>query len=452
LTPLQKQAIARVELHNRLRRREELNEKLSGLVKPVIPECYEFLYEKGRYKVIYGGRGKGASWSISRVLLHQCLFRRMLVLCTREVQNSIADSVHRLLADQIRLLGYSEFFTITQTSIKCTLSGSEFIFRGLNDLTVDNVKSMEGITHVWCAEAHNMGARSWRVLAPTIRTPGSEIWVDLNPEDKDGVTYVKFTKNPPRNSLIKHINYTENPYFTPELEYERQEALDKIALAETDDERLEAQDEYDHVWLGKPRKMSLAAIFGARCIIEDFDTPEGMRFYHGQDFGYSQDPNATVRCYEVEYEREITVNGETKMRKERDLYIDMESFGRAELNDLPALIAKIPTTKKWKVYADCSRPETISHVKSQSGINIQAAEKWQGSVEDGIAYIKGYRRIYIHKTNCPEMAKEATNYKWKVDPRTAEILPVPVDAHNHGWDAVRYALVDRIRKRTSFFT
>lgn len=406
--------------------------------RPPIPTAYEFLYQKARYKVVKGGRGKAASWSFARVLVDLGHTRKLRILCTREVQNSIKDSVYQLLVDQIHLLGYTEFYHIGASVIRHKITGTTFIFRGLNDFTVSSIKSIEGINIIWVAEAHNMGAKSWRILTPTIRAGGSEIWVDYNPEEEDGATHQKFTVSPPSNSIVRHINYDQNPYFPPELEQERQDDFDKIAMAPNEEARLQAELDYNNVWLGHPRKIGMASILGGRCVFEDFETPNNVHFMHGGDWGYADDPNALVRCFESE---DQTI-----------LYIDRESVGYGvELDEIPDLFDAIPTARSHKIYADSSMPSVISHVKKK-GFDIEGAEKWPGSVEDGIKFLKAYKKIVIHKTNCPNMVSEAKLYSWKVDKHTKKILPIIIDAHNHGWDAVRYALWRRIKnKKKGFF-
>jgi len=162
----------------------------------------------------------------------------MRILCCREIQKSIKDSVHRLVKDQIELLGLSECFTITDQSIKCH-NGSEFFFGGLFR-NITWIKSIEGIDVAWIEEAQNVSAESWEILTPTIRKPDSEIWVSFNPDHEDDATYQKFVVNPPDNAKVVLVNYYDNPWFPDVLrkEMEQDKARD-LAL-------------YQHKWLGHP--------------------------------------------------------------------------------------------------------------------------------------------------------------------------------------------------------
>ena len=440
LTPQQISALARLEIQRRKQARQLLVTKVNRLGKPPIPQAFEFLYQPARYKVVYGGRGKGASWSIARVLIDLAHTRKLLIVCTREVQNSIADSVHRLLSDQIRLLGYSEFFDVRANTIKSRVSDSEFIYRGLNDLTVDSIKSLEGADIVWCAEAHSMGAKSWRILPPTIRKPGSEIWVDFNPEDELAPTQQKFTVNPPRNAIIRHINYDQNPFFTAELEAERQESLARIENAPTDEAREQAQLDYNNVWLGATRKVSKASIFGNRFMVEAFDplvdegTWDGP--YDGADWGFSNDPTVRIRLWI-----------HTKLNGRKRLCIEREAYGHGvEIKDLPAMFDVFPDSRKVRIRGDCARPETISHMKGE-GFNIIAADKWKGSVEDGVAHMGGAYDIIVCHPRCKYTAIELRLYSFKVDRLTGEVTTDILDANNHCMDASRYALDPLIQRK-----
>lgn len=426
---------------------DQLLLKTKGLIRPPIPPAFDFLYathtDAGvpvRYKVAKGGRGKGATWSIGRRLIDKAQSRRSIILCTREVQNSIADSVHRLLRSQIHELGYGDFFYITDHRIRNLITDSEFIFRGLNDLTVEGIKSMEGVTDVWCAEAEQMGKRSWEVLDPTIRTAGSEIYIDYNPKRTDSPTNVMFTTNCPDNAIVKHINYDQNPYFPLELEKLRQQAYDRIERAINDDARIQAQHDYNHVWLGACQEVNEASIFGAHFIVENFDPlkdeGEWDGPYDGADWGFSQDPTVRIRLWI-----------HTKMNGRRRLCIEREAYGHGvELLDLPAMFDVFPDSRKVRIRGDNARPETISYMKN-AGFNIVAADKWKGSVEDGIEHMKGAYDVIVCHSRCVYTEKELINYSFKVDRLTGDITTDIIDANNHCMDACRYAVEPLVQRK-----
>ena len=144
------------------------------------PEKLSCLFEKARYKVLWGGRGGAKSWGVARALLIQGAAKQLRILCARELQTSIRDSVHKLLSDQIAELGLTSFYQITQNSIKGA-NGTEFFFAGLRS-NVTQIKSFEGVDICWVEEAQTVSRASWNVLVPTIRKEESEIWVTFNPD------------------------------------------------------------------------------------------------------------------------------------------------------------------------------------------------------------------------------------------------------------------------------
>ena len=144
-------------------------------IDATFPEPFRILFEPKRYKVLYGGRGGGRSWSCARALLIIGVNRQIRVLCARELQNSIAESVHQLLSDQIQALGLSDYYTIQRDRIIGT-NGTSFTFEGIRN-NVNKIRSFEGIDYCWVEEAHKVSANSWEVLIPTIRKDNSEIWI-----------------------------------------------------------------------------------------------------------------------------------------------------------------------------------------------------------------------------------------------------------------------------------
>lgn len=401
----------------------------------------------GRGKILYGGRGSGKSWGLARVAVGMGASQRLRFLCTREIQSSVRDSVHKLLSDQIHKLKLADEYEIQRDRIIGKRFGTEFIFKGLKH-NLQEIKSTEGIDVCWVEEARNTSEESWRTLRPTIRgggplgNGGSQIWVSLNPELEDDPTY-KMIKNPPEGWVAEEMNWNDNPWFKDSgLEIERR-------ACEEDD-----ADAYDWIWNGHCRKISQAAVFRHRVFVEDFEEPRDARPFYGLDFGFADDPAAANRMFILEED-----GGES-------LYITHEAHGvHVELDDLPNFIGGgpshdgkdeydgLPDVKNWPLKADASAPANISYIR-RKGYNISAAKKWAGSIEDGVTHLKGFRRIVIHP-RCKFTAQEFRLYSYKTDPRVLDergnpvILPILVDRWNHHIDCIRYALDGYITQRGS---
>lgn len=213
------------------------------------PEKLRSLFKPARYKVLHGGRGGAKSWGIARALLILGAQTKLRILCTREVQRSIKDSVHKLLSDQIQGLGLGHFYDV-QAAVIRGANGTEFLFAGLSDMTAESVKSFEGVDIVWCEEAQAISKRSWDILIPTIRKEGSEIWISLNPELDTDETYTRFIASPPPDAVVIQINYPDNPWFPKVLEQERLHA--KATMSKAD---------YENIWEGKCRPAVSGAIY-----------------------------------------------------------------------------------------------------------------------------------------------------------------------------------------------
>lgn len=457
LPPKQRLALALAEKARRLKLQQLRQEQAQPSGPPlyaahsslVTLEGHPFhsLLRKVRYKIFYGGRGAAKSWAFAEALIRKAAYSNIRVLCTREYQNSIRDSVHRILKDTIYRLGLSAWFVITDNSIKSKV-GAEFLFKGLHANSAE-IKSTEGIDIVWVAEAQNTAEASWKDLIPTIRKTGSEIWIEFNVTDEEAPTYKRFvaadplafdiTDNPhhtndPANCFIRHkVNYTENPYLSDELRYEME--ADKAKDYEA----------YEHIWLGFPKKISDAVVLGGRYREGTFSDElwkEAPRLYYGADFGYAQDPNTLLRSFVLD----------------KKLYVEYEAYGlKVELEDMKefycgsetngitkARFDGVPLSMDWPIKCDSARPEVISYLRGK-GFRATAAAKWKGSVEDGIAYLRGFNEIVIHP-RCKHTLTEARLWSFKTDRQTGEVLPILIDKHNHTWDAVRYSLDGYIQR------
>ena len=391
-----------------------------------LPEkCHYVLSQNKRYKVLRGGRGSAKSWSVAKYLVVKTGFGKFRVLCTREMQNSIKDSVYKLLVDQIAEMNLGRNFEIYRDSIR-SIYGSEFLFKGLRH-NISEIKSTEGIDICWVEEADKVSEDSWTILIPTIRKPNSEIIITFNPEDEKSATFTRFVQkdgkpNCPDNCVEQEVNFCDNPWFPEvlrrEMEYDKRVDYEK----------------YEHVWLGKVKKYANALIFKGKVRVEAFETPVGVQLYFGADFGFSVDPAVLGRMF----------------IQNNKLFIDYEAYGVGiEINELERFYDTVPGSRKWKITADSQRPDTISHL-AQRGFNIVGAEKGKGSVEDGIEFIRSFEEIVIHP-RCRGAIDNFTNYKWKQDRITQEILPIPAAGSDHWVDSARYALEGYIKRKTSIF-
>jgi phage terminase large subunit len=211
------------------------------------PETLEFLFQPARYKIGYGGRGSGKSWGFARALLLQGVAAPLQVLCAREIQKSVSDSVYRLLVNQIETLGLGDFYTVQSTLIRGA-NGTEFTFGGLRH-NINSLKSIEGTDRVWIEEAQTVSKASWQTLIPTIRKPGSEIWVSFNPELDTDETYQRFVRDPPPGALVKRINWSDNPWFPDVLRAEMELLKDRDP------------DAYLWIWEGHTKQVLDGAIY-----------------------------------------------------------------------------------------------------------------------------------------------------------------------------------------------
>ena len=212
------------------------------------PKKLQFLFDRCRYKVAYGGRGSAKSWSFARALLIIGVDEQLRILCAREIQKSIKQSVHKLLSDQIVELGLENEYEVFETEIRGR-NGTYISFSGLSDHTVATIKSFEGCDIVWVEEAQTVSKRSWDILVPTIRKDGSEIWVTFNPELDTDETYMRFVVNPPDDCISVEINYSDNPWFPEVLEKERERC------------KIVDPEDYPTIWEGKCRSSVIGAIY-----------------------------------------------------------------------------------------------------------------------------------------------------------------------------------------------
>ena len=376
-----------------------------------LPDWAQCLWRKeARHIALWGGRGAAKSRSVGTSLVLQAAESHQRVLCGREVQRSIKDSVKRLLDDEIDRCGLRPRFVSTETEIRGP-NDSLFIFTGLKG-NAAGVKSIEGVTRFWGEEASTISQGSIDTVVPTIRAPGSQLIWTWNPDLETDPIDVMFRgeKGPPPRSIVLPVNYDQNPWFPPDLaeqmEYDRSRDIDK----------------YNHIWLGQYRRNSEARVF-KNWRVEAFETPTNVEFRLGADFGFSIDPSCLVRCW---------IDG-------TQIFVDYEAYGLGvEIVNLPNLFRSVPDAEKWYMTADSSRPETISHLRNNGFPRIMPALKGARSVEEGVEFLKSYD-IVIHP-RCQHLIDELTLYSYKLDSLTGQITPVLADKDNHMIDSLRYAV------------
>lgn len=368
------------------------------------------LLKPSRYKGAHGGRGSGKSHFFAELLVaranSQLGFRGA---CLREVQKTLKNSVKLLIEDKIRKFGLTDRFEILDSEIR-TPGGGLIIFQGMQNHTADSVKSLEGFDVAWVEEAQSLSQRSLDLLRPTIRKTGSELWFGWNPnKPTDPVDSLLRGDAPPTDSIVVEVNWDANPWLPDELRQDME------------DDRRRDPDKFLHVWQGHYALNSEARVF-RNWKVEEFNTPADAVHRFGADWGFAIDPTVLVRCH---------IDG-------RKLYVDAEAWEvGCEIDRTPALFDRIPGSRKFLIRADSSRPETVSYMKRQ-GFRITPAIKGQGSVEDGVEFLRSFD-IIVHP-RCKKVAEELTLYAYKVDQHTGDILPMLEDKNNHTIDALRYAL------------
>jgi phage terminase large subunit len=210
----------------------------SSTLSVEVPRAYQPLLEDARYKGAYGGRGGGKSHFFAEQLVLRCYSRPTRAVCIREVQNSLKESVRQLIVDKIQKLGLGHLFEVLEAEIRGP-RGSLIIFRGMQSYNAESIKSLEGYDIAWVEEAQSLSAHSLRMLRPTIRKPGSEMWFSWNPRhDTDAVDALLRGPNKPRSHIVVSVNWDDNPW------------IDDVLLEEKDDDYLADPEMADHVWGG----------------------------------------------------------------------------------------------------------------------------------------------------------------------------------------------------------
>jgi phage terminase large subunit len=378
-----------------------------------------------RYRVLYGGRDGAKSWSIARRILVRGYLKQERVLCVREVQKSIAESVHQLLKDQVIALGLQDFYDVQQNYIRGA-NGTQIAFHGLSGQTASSIKSFEGTTICWVEEAQTISKRSWDLLEPTIRAAGSEIWGSFNPEMDTDETYKRFVLNPPDDAIVVKINWDDNPWRSKVLDTAREKM-----------ER-EAPEDYAHIYGGACRPAVEGAIYykevsalrsGGRLGNVPYDPM--LKVHVIVDLGYN-DFMSLILAQRVGSEIRVIRYIEDRLR-------DIPSYSQ-ELRDLRLNWGKVylPHDGKAKTVVSASNPLGATAEEQFKRLS------WSVEIVDNIELEQGIRktrevfpRVYMDKTHAGELANRLGRYRRRVNSEGQASTPMHND-DSHGADGFRY--------------
>lgn len=402
---------------------------MSNSIEARFPKKLQFLFKPARYKVCRGGRGSGKSWGFARALLIIGAGKPIRVLCTREVQKSIQQSVHQLLKDQIAALNLTSFYEVLQTEIRGQ-NGTAFYFSGLSDQTADTLKSFEGVDICWCEEAQSISKSSWDILIPTIRKPNSEIWATYNPQLESDETHRRFVTSPPPNCVSVEMNYGDNPYFPDVLEQER-------LHAET---TMKAED-YAHIWGGQCKPAVEGAIYFdamSKTVqagrIREVPHDGSLKTHLIFDLGMA-DSMTIILAQKVSSELRIIHYIEGNQRTLADYSAELKAL---RLDDQPMNWGTV-----WL-------PHDGFHKKHQTGIDDRQVMEGLGwSVDpNGVPNIEVatgidrareiFPRIYFNKERTERLVECLKRYRWNINSKTGQATQPLHDEFSHGADAFRY--------------
>lgn len=382
------------------------------------------LRNPARYKVLYGGRGGAKSWGVARELLVSGIERPLRILCAREFQRSIADSVHKLLCDQIEALGLQRYYEVLQNTIRGR-NGTEFAFAGLHH-NITGLKSFEGVDICWVEEAQTTSKSSWDTLIPTIRKENSEIWITFNPELETDETYQRFVLNPPTGAVVQKIDYRDNPWFPRVLEQER------LDLKERD------PDAYLNVWEGHCRTSLEGAIYAAelresteRNRITNVPYDKGYPVDVYFDLGWA-DQTAIWFVQKVGFEFRLI-----------DYYANSQKGIQHYLDSLQTrgYVYRTVFLPHDGVAKQLGTGKSIQEVVQAANFKVQIVPKL--SLTDGINAARTiFHQCYFDAEKCSDGLQSLRHYRYDVDRGTGQFSRIPLhDEHSHAADAFRYFAV-----------
>lgn len=394
-------------------------------VKWQFPEKAGVLFKPARFKVLYGGRDSAKSWSIARALLLDGAEQPLPIGCFREVQKSIKDSVYQLLVNQIEELGLTRFYEPLRDEIRAE-NGTFFRFSGLSAQTRDSIKSFEGLKRAWVEEAQSVSKRSWDILEPTIRAPGSEIWVSFNPDMDTDETYQRFVVKPSPEVVSVLMNWQDNPWRSSVLDATRERM------------KAESPDDYAHIYEGVCRPAVEGAIYykevsqlrssGRLCNVP-YDPM--LKVHVVVDLGFN-DFMSIILAQRLGSEIRIIRYIEDRMRH-------IPSYSQ-ELKDLKLNYGTVylPHDGKAKTVTSASNPLGASAEEQFKKLGWKVEIVEDVGIEQGIRKAREvFPRLLIDKTHASELLNRLGRYRRRVNSEGQATTPIH-DDESHGADGARY--------------
>ena len=390
------------------------------------------VWEPYRYKILKGGRGGVKSWTAARYHLIDGYQRPLRVLCGREVQKSIRESVHQLLSDQIEMLGLGGFYDVLSNEIRGK-NGTRFTYAGISQLTTESIKSYEGYDRFWGEEAQTFTRRSLDILTPTFRKDGSELMFTLNPELDTDEVWTRFIEAPRDDTLVIDCSYHNNPWFPKVLEDERQAFLRQVEQGKR------SQADYDWIWEGKCKPAVEGAIYpdevrmvmesGRLCAVPYDPTLKvhtiwDLGWNDKMCIGFVQTAASSVRFIDYIEDSHRTYESYVKEIKAKDY-----NLAKAWLPHDGK--AKNPQTGKspielLKALGLDTDPDGVPDIGVKAG--IEAGRQM-------------FPRVYFDKDKCTPLFNRLRRYARVISPTTQEAGAPKHDDNAHGADMYRYTAV-----------
>lgn len=391
-------------------------------------KAVDTLVPPARFKVLYGGRDSAKSHSIARMLLVRGRAKPERILCTREIQKSISESVHQLLKDLVAELGLEDFYEVQQNYIKGA-NGTQISFHGLSGQTATSIKSFEKISICWVEEAQTISKRSWDLLEPTIRAPGSEIWVSFNPDMDTDETYKRFVVTHPPDSIVTMMNWEDNPWRSVVLDAAREKM------------QRESPEDYAHIYGGQCRPAVEGAIYykevsalkssGRLCNVP-YDPM--LKVHVVCDLGFN-DFMSLLLVQRLGSEIRV-------IRYIEDRFRDIPSYSQ-ELRDLRLNYGRIylPHDARAKTLVSANNPNGSSAEQQFKRLG------WQTTIVDNLDIEQGIRkarevfpRVVIDQTHASELVNRLGRYRRRVNSDGQASTPMH-DDQSHGSDGFRYLAI-----------